>query len=161
MPAAEPVKEVRIIGVPLDVYRAAAEHFDELKREFALLRMEDDVAESIPNRLLEVSEQLSTRYGGFTSSPNEERDRALRRGDDSVDLVYNVPVSVRDACVQLETLLEEADEFCRAGEHLLTLAAAPEVISFRRWFLREFVRQINGEDPTSWADYKSSIRGAV
>jgi hypothetical protein len=161
MPPTEDVIEVRIVGMPLDVYRAAAEHFDELKREFALLRMEDDVAESIPNRLLEVSDQLSTRYARFTSSPNEARDRALHRGDKTVDLDYQVPVSVRDACIELERLLDEADEFCRAGEHLLTLAATPEVVSFRRWFLTEFVRQIDGEDPTSWAEYKDAIRRAV
>jgi hypothetical protein len=161
MRATESVIEVRIVGMPLDVYRAAAEHFDELKREFALLRIEDDIAESTPNRLLEVSDQLSTRYGRFTSSPNEERDKALRRGDNSVDLVYNVPVSVREACIELERLLDAADEFCRAGEHLLTLAATPEVVSFRRWFLTEFVRQIDGEDPTSWAEYKDAIRRSV
>jgi hypothetical protein len=161
MRPSEDVIEVRIVGMPLDVYRAAAEHFDELKREFALLRMEDDVAESIPNRLLVVSDQLSTRYGRFTSSPNEARDKALHRGDKTVDLNYEVPLSVRDACIELERLLDEADEFCRAGEHLLTLAATREVVSFRRWFLTEFVRQIDGEDPISWAEYTASIRGAV
>jgi hypothetical protein len=72
-----------------------------------------------------------------------------------------VPSSARDACIELEKLLDEADEFCRSGEHLLTLAASPEVVSFRRWFLTEFVRQIDGEDPISWAEYQASFRGAV
>jgi hypothetical protein len=161
MPETEHVVEVRIVGLPLDVYKAAAEHFDELKREFELLRMEDDVVESIPNRLLEVSDRLSTRYSRFTTSPNEIRDQALRHGDKAVDLDYKVPSSARDACIELEKLLDEADEFCRSGEHLLTLAASPEVVSFRRWFLTEFVRQIDGEDPISWAEYQASFRGAV
>lgn len=152
----EGLAEVRIVGLPLDVYKTAAEHFDELKREFALLRADQETAESIPNRLLTVSDKLTTRYGGFTTTPNDVRDEALRRGDTTVDLLYSVPPSVKEACVELEKLLDEADEFCRRGEHLLTLAAPPEVAEFRRWFLDEFVHQIDGEVPLSWEEYKAA-----
>lgn len=157
----ERLAEVRIVGLPLDVYKIAAEHFDELKREFALLRAEAETADSIPNKLVTVSDQLTTRYSGFTTTPNDVRDKALRRGDATVDLVYSVPLSVKEACVELEKLLDEADEFCRRGQHLLTLAAPPEVADFRRWFLDEFVNQIGGEAPMSWEEYRAATNRRI
>jgi hypothetical protein len=158
MTAAEQLVEVRIIGMPLDIYKVVAEHFDELKREFALLRLEENAPDGVPNRLLRVSEQLTSRYSGFSTTPNEVRDEALQRGDKSVDLVYKVPSTVKDASTELEQLLDEADEFCTTGEHLLTLAAPRDVVAFRRWFLEEFARQIDGEQPMSWAQYEASSR---
>jgi hypothetical protein len=158
MTAAEQLVEVRIIGMPLDIYKVVAEHFDELKREFALLRLEENAPDDVPNRLLRVSEQLTSRYSGFSTTPNEVRDEALQRGDKSVDLVYKVPSTVKDASTELEQLLDEADEFCTTGEHLLTLAAPRDVVAFRRWFLEEFARQIDGEQPMSWAQYEASSR---
>jgi hypothetical protein len=154
----EELTEVHIIGFPLQIHRSVAEHFDELKREFALLRLEENGTDSTPNRLLRVIDQVTDRYSGFSTTPNEVRDEALRRGDETVDLVYTVPPSVKEACTELGQLLDEADEFCTAGEHLLTLAAPPEVVAFRRWFLQEFVRQIEGEDPMSWSEYQASSR---
>lgn len=58
-----------------------------------------------------------------------------------------------EGAARLESLLDEADEFCRAGD-LLTLAATGEGVAFRRWFLHEFVRQIDGRPPRAW----SSVR---
>jgi hypothetical protein len=155
MPAIDRDIQVRIIGMPLDIYRKASEHFNELKREFTFLRDEKGLAVSAPQRLLDVSHRLSTRYRGFTTTPNTLRDEAMSRGDKAIDLTYEVPPSVKDACIELIGLLEEADEYCRSGEHLLTLAAPPDVVHFRRWFLEEFVRQVDGAEPRSWADYSA------
>jgi hypothetical protein len=151
--ASEELIEVRIVAMPLDVYKASSEHFDELKREFGLIR--ESEASSIPDNLLRVIDQLTSRYSGFSSTPNRIRDEALERGDATVDLVYQLPPSVKDACIDLERLLDEADEFCRSGGHLLTLAAPKETVEFRSWFLGEFVRQIHGEEAMSWPQYRS------
>ena len=48
-------------------------------------------------------------------------------------------------------MLDEADESCTRGDHLLTLAT-PEELRFRCWFIGEFVAQINGAPPTPWPD---------
>ena len=47
-------------------------------------------------------------------------------------------------------MLEEADDYCRRGDHLLTLATPEEERRFRRWFIGEFVDQIEGKPPTPW-----------
>ena len=72
-----------------------------------------------------------------------------------MDLIYHVPVEVRQAAIDLGVLLDEADDFCRQGDELLTLATPPRAVAFRRWFLEEFVRQIDGQPPVSWEDYQA------
>ncbi len=144
--------EVRLERVPLDIYREASEHHDELLREFALItegqRAETaDGPDAVPARLLALIDDLTARFAGFTASTSAELRAALARGDDRVDLVYRVPPEAAPAAAEFDRMLEEADEFCRAGD-LLTLATPPEVVQFRRWFLNEFVAQVGGAEPT-------------
>jgi hypothetical protein len=147
--------EVRVLGFPLATYEVAAEHMQDLQREFALLAMRPpDPAHELPRRLLEVVTALSDRYAGFTAGPDTERDDALAAGRETIDLTYRVPATVAAAARELDALLDEADEYCRRGEHLLTLATPPVAREMRRWYLGEFTRQIErGEPPVSWADY--------
>ena len=140
---------VRMIGFPVGVYRRASEHSDELMREFALIR--EDGSENIPARLLALVDELRLRFGAFTARPSDQLQQAVARGDATIDLEYVVPASVRDAAVQLDRLLDEADAFCLAGE-LLTLATEPEGLAFRRWFLEEFVRQVDGLPARPWSE---------
>jgi hypothetical protein len=53
-------------------------------------------------------------------------------------------------------MLDEADEFCRQGKHLLTLATPPDLRRYRQWFLGEFVAQIGGRPPTPWPLFAAS-----
>jgi hypothetical protein len=66
-----------------------------------------------------------------------------------VDLEIDVPAGAAPAAAEMQATLAEADEFCRNGE-LLTLAASPEFVAFRNWFLGEIVRQLDGDPPTPW-----------
>jgi hypothetical protein len=99
---------------------------------------------------------LEGRFGAFTSEPTAALAEAMARGDETVDLVYRVPSGVREAALELDALLDEADAFCLSGEHLLTLATPPEPLRFRRWFLTEFVAQIDGAAPTAWASFAAA-----
>ena len=148
--------EVRIIGMPMDVYQQASEHTDELMREFALIR-EAETSEGghhVPRRLLELVEQLSGQFGPFTGPQQAQLAQAVEDGATSIDLDYRVPAAAREACIDLGRTLDEADEFCRQGQELLTLATPSRAVAFRNWFLEEFVRQIDGHPPTPWEDYQ-------
>jgi len=147
---------VRIVGLPLDVYARASEHNDELLREFALIREEN--SDHVPSRLLALIEELDARFGKFTEGPTLAIQAALDRGDADLDLSYEVPPEAAAAARRLGTLLDEADEFCRSGE-LLTLATLPESVTFRRWFLDEFVLQVNGRPPRPWSDVVEGTGG--
>ncbi len=155
------IVEIQIVGLPLDVYREVAEHNDELLREFALID-ERDPAESrqVPRRLLALMAEVRNRFSGFTIEQANQLDAAVARGETSIDLVYWVPAEVKQAAIDLGTLLDEADEFCRQGEQLLTLATPPRALAFRRWFLEEFVRQVDGEPPLAWPQYERQMEQA-
>jgi hypothetical protein len=73
----------------------------------------------------------------------------IARGATTVDLEIDVPAGAGAAAAEMLSILAEADEFCRRGE-LLTLAASPEYVEFREWFLGEIVRQLAGRPPTPW-----------
>jgi hypothetical protein len=139
---------VHFVGLPLDVMQRSAEHSDELLREFALIRGVS--GDHVPARLLALIEELRGRFGAFSAGPRQAMQEALERGDTTIDLRYEVPADVGTAAGGLRALLDEADEFCRAGD-LLTLASPPEVLAFRRWFLDEFELQIEGHPPRPWS----------
>ncbi len=147
---------VRLLGLPLDVYRRSSEHTDELLREFALIG-EDD-SDHVPARLLALIDELNARFSAFTREQTVAMQEAAARGDKEIDVLYEVPPEASDGVVRLAALLDEADEFCRAGE-LLTLATLPEGIAFRRWFLEEFLFQIDGRPPRPWSEFLKETAG--
>jgi hypothetical protein len=145
---------VRIVGLPVPLHVRTAEHTDELMREFTYLRAQSDdpSAPTVPARLLDLVEELGGRYSGFTAGTQAELEAAIAEGRPTVDLAYQVPRDVAPASSHLRDLLDAADDFCREGEHLLTLASPDDVVAYRRWFLDEFVRQAaGGEPPRPWA----------
>ena len=147
---------VHIIGLPLEVFRRASEHSDELLREFALIK--EDGSEHVPGRLLALIDELRLRFGAFTEGPSGAIQAALDRGDPEIDLWYEVPEAAADGAHRLGVLLDEADAFCRSGD-LLTLATLPESLAFRRWYLDEFVRQVAGQPPRPWPAFLESTAG--
>jgi hypothetical protein len=149
---------VSILGMPLAVMQRSSEHSDELLREFALIRSES--CDHVPARLLALIEELRGRFGSFSEGPRKAMQAALERGDETIDLHYELPPTVAAAARQLGDLLDEADEFCRSGD-LLTLATQPEGVAFRRWYLDEFRRQVDGLPPRPWGDCLDRPPGPV
>lgn len=139
--------EVRLIGMSVPDFVAARQHNDELNREFGYLLAQADVSPgSVPHRLVTITRQLRERYADFTAATSAELEAAIAAGESTVDLAYQVPAEAADAAATLGDLLDEADEYCAAGE-LLTLATPDRALNLRRWFLSEFIRQTHGEPP--------------
>lgn len=147
------LREVRLIGFPLALSARSQEHHEELMREFQLLALDPDAAHSVPHRLVLLIEDLTTSYAGFTDAPNAARDAAYERGDEVIDLTYRVPATVGEAALELNRMLDEADDFCRDSGRLLTLAAPADAAALRHWQLTEFAAQLDGAAPTSWAQW--------
>lgn len=156
--------EVRLLDVSLADYRRSTEHHDELIREFALINearrkdATDHASAEVPARLLALVDDLTARFVAFSAGPTTALAEALERGEDTIDLLYTVPAEVGPAAQQFNRLLDEADEYCRAGD-LLTLATPPDAAAFRRWFLDQFVAQAAGAPPTPWPGYDATERG--
>jgi hypothetical protein len=155
-PGPDGLVDVHVVGFPLDVYAAASEHHEALTREFRLVaygERQGTAEGSVPARLLTLVDELTGRYAGLTGQQDATRDRARAEGRAEVDLHFRLPPDVREACLALGSMLDEADEFCRSGD-LLTLATPPELVLFRRWYLGEFVCQIDGEPPEPWRVFR-------
>ena len=144
--------EVHLVQMPLELLARAQEHGEGLTREFALIATSMS-SDSVPARLQQLSDQLQGQYSMFTDETQRKIDEAIAQGDEVMDVTYSLPSSVADACMVLNDLLEEADEFCRNGD-LLTLETPAEYTRLRRWFLGEFVRQVHGHAPIPWPDYE-------
>ena len=146
-----PLLPMALLGVPVAPLLAAQALYEELFREFRLVVERDPAAaDAIHGKLLDLVEQLGTRFGGFTTGADEDWRRAVETGQDTVDLHYHLPAEVGTFCVRYDALLDEADEFCRTGA-LMTLAAPEETLCLRKWVLEEIALQSSGTPPTPWA----------
>jgi hypothetical protein len=145
----EPTHTIRLLQVPVRILDVSRRHHDELLHEFALLAVAEDLADDVPQRMLDLIDTLGRRYAGTSDRPDAEIDAAIARGSETVDLTYEVAEHVVDAANHLEALLNEADEFC-AREQMLTLQRSDRIKEFTVWYLDEFRRQIAGEPPRPW-----------
>ncbi len=150
--------EVHLLGLPVPEWARAQERTDELIREFTLIAAdlrEQGGHSDVPVRLIELVDALTAQYGGLSTTQEAQLSAAADGGEDSIeDLVFHVPPEAAAAATALGGMLDEADEYCRAGEHLLTLASPPDVVRFRNWYLEEFTRQLAGHPATTWSDFQ-------
>lgn len=153
---------VRLDLLPLDVQTAAQQHGDELTRELMLvaeqMHQQAGDAPELPHRFVTLVTALNAQYSMFTAEQEEQLTAALAAGDSTVDLVYRVPASVGPAAASLGAILDEADDYCREGRLLLTLETPAPLVTYRRWFLDQFVEQSQGRPAVSWPDYLANLR---
>jgi hypothetical protein len=149
--------DVHMLGLPVRVWARSQEQHDALMREFALMSMpteEGERARHVPTRLAVLIAQLNDDFAGVSTEQEQELYAASDAGTESLDQVYRVPAAAGPASRQLGQMLDEADDYCRQGKHLLTLASDEELVRFRWWFLDQFVDQAAGKPPVAWSDYK-------
>lgn len=158
MTAEDELVEVRLLELPLALLEQAQERADELGREFTHVAESDE--DSVPGRLAALSQHLQGRYGAFLTPMQEQIDDAVARGETSIDVTVTVPRSVQGTVSRLWALLDEADEYCRAGD-MLTLAPTPEVLTFRRWYFMQFIDQVDGGEPVPFGRYAEPPPGAA
>jgi hypothetical protein len=157
----EPLRRVEIVGLPIAEHARTQEHSAELVREMYLMaqQLHDEptpqtMAEHpLPARLLDLVNELGQRFAGFTTAQDLRLTEAINAGLPSIDLVYELPLAAAEAAQHLSDIFDEADEFCLAGQHLLTLATPPDLVAYRRWFLSEIIGQLGGGSPSSWPEF--------
>jgi len=150
----DPLVTIHIVGLPVALHAKSQMHGDELMREFRLLaeQMRQEGAEGLPHRLVELVSALEGQYSTFTEAQEDQIDAAIAAGDECLDLMYQLPESVRGGVQALGAILDEVDVMCRDGHYLLTLATPTDLVAYRHWYLDEFTRQIDGQPPLAWAD---------
>jgi anti-sigma regulatory factor (Ser/Thr protein kinase) len=136
-------------AVPVALFRASQDHHDGLIREFVLMTMDQADVSGVPVRLVALSEELASRFGGATVSLRAQVDAAEQRGDTTAHLSMELLPEAGEVIGKVVELLEEADRYCAEGA-LLTLAASNEIRAFRRWCVVEIKAQLKGEAPSRW-----------
>ena len=146
--------EVHLHRLPIDLWTRASAHHEAIQRELEIMRGTQP-EDSVPNRLASLIEGFDARFGSAGDPAWMELRAAADRGEETIDLTVRVPEPASVAASQLVAMLAEVDEYCRAGDHLMTLATPPELVAFREWFLDEFIRQIDGgAEPRPWDEYQ-------
>ena len=148
---AGPLITVELLELPIAVHLRASEHTEALFREFEIIRRGDTATDSVPARLHALIDELDGQFSAFTAEPRDQLRLAIDAGAPSVDLEYRVPPAAIEAAARLRALLDEADEYCRAGQHLLTIATPPDAAAYRNWFLGEFIDQAAGQPARPWS----------
>lgn len=138
---------VRLLGMPVQVFAHYRNWYDELRRELRLLALNHGSDYPLAQELSEITLQVEQERRQARGI--DRLDAAIARGDDRVDLEYQVPPSAGTTMGRLQTLLEQVDVFCRE-QRLLTLEPGPQQTALRSWYLGEFTRQTAGEAPTPW-----------
>jgi hypothetical protein len=141
--------EIRLLGVPVAIFRATRQQHDDLMREFAVMalahRGEDD---SEPEGLRMLIRELGV-HDAPPTRPDEEIDAATEAGLATVDLSYHIPEGVVRAADELDVRMACADRFCLQGR-MLTMPRSPIMRRFSAWWLEELRRQAAGGSPTPW-----------
>lgn len=146
---------IDIKGVPLRTFIEFQRHYRELRREVRLLALAHEAEYPLASDLSQLFGSLEREL--HEGIGTEQIERALQSGVATTDLHVAMPRSTAATIGRFIELLDLADAFCRE-ERLLSLARTPEQQRFQRWFLTEFVRQEQGEQPLSWQDAPVSRR---
>jgi hypothetical protein len=142
--------EIRMLGVPVDLFLAARQQHDELMREFAVLALaHKDESSTDPPELRRLVHELGANSAAAESRPGAEVEAAAEASQASVDVVYQMPFSGLAAAERFQGLMRSADEFCRQGR-MLTMPRSPDILRFAGWWFDELRRQVGGGAPTPW-----------
>lgn len=151
MSAAEPLR-VRLLGLPVALHEAAQAQHDGMLREFRLLvEQPAGVDAELPARLLRLCRARAEAYAGAADVLDEQIEVAEGAGIERVEeVVFVLPREIALTALAHAAVLLEADAYCRAGRELATVAASPEVLHYRAWYLGQLDDQAHGLDPTPW-----------
>ncbi len=152
---ADDLVEVRILGMPVAGYQRACQYDEELLRELMLAASRPPGPGCLPPAgLTALVDELGQGFPQYTDAPQADVEAARARGAETVDLALLVGAEVGARVASFLDSLACAEDLCRQGD-LLTLAAPPDVVELREWYLGQIVDQIEGRAPTAWAERSS------
>lgn len=150
-PVPQPARTVRIElrNFPARMFRRLRVHQYELQRELRLLAMADPERYPVAARLTRMAGPVEADK---RATPGvRSLDEAIDRGEEHVDLVYDVPAGAPARMEQLHQLLHEAYRVF-GSERLLTVVPPPELLAVQEWYFQQFAAQGRGEPPVPWDD---------
>jgi hypothetical protein len=148
---------VHLLDLPVPLAARSRQWFEELMREFALIQAgaaDDHESRAVPAQLMAMVDRLTAQFSGVNDEPRDRLEAAIDRGDPVIaDHAMDLPVEAEPAIRALAAMLDAADDYCRQGQHLLTLATADDLLTYRRWYLGQIADQLTGAAATPWPEF--------
>ena len=131
--------DVRLVGKRLQAELFPSPHGDELDKAV------DDIDPNVQTVVMRLI---------FDDPSHPDYELKLWDPNDALTARAEGPraalVTARKWFYHVEAILREVDDYCRAGQELLTLAPPPEVVAYREWVTSQVLGQAVGESPTPW-----------
>jgi hypothetical protein len=141
---------VRFQGTPVREFLDLQEAIDGYQRELQLAAVGGSEA-ALPatdaSALLEVREAMSE----VRTELHDQAARAREAGQDLAELVGHYPVGARQALLAVMEASRHADEAAQRGR-FLGPPLPDRVRGVQIWMYRELLAQLDGADPTPFAD---------
>ena len=156
-------RTVRLVDVPVDLYRRARQHTDDVLRELVIIagaEPSDGTRDGTADLARRADLHREGRLG-LADAADATVDAAAERGEAYVSLSFAVGGAVADWSSAWPALLDEIDALCRNGT-MLAVPAGERLGAYLRWFCGEFVQQLRyGAPPCPWPRYAASALGRV
>lgn len=137
---------VRLLGLDVPLSTALGRQYADLRRELRLLAVAHQDA-------YPLAANLSAMFTSYERQlPRDVQfavKRARRAGSATIDLNVSVEPEAAPILTTMLEMFDLADAFCKA-ERLLSIQRTPEQRAFHVWYLNEYIRQIDGEEPISF-----------
>lgn len=144
---------VHLLGLPVPLAAQARQHFDGLIREFMLIAAGTDDDQHVPVRLMKLVDTITAQFAGINREADQRLEDAIDAGLPTIDdHVLELPTQAGPAAQAIGDIIDEADEYCRRGQHLLTLATPADCLAYRQWYLGQVIGQLAGQPAVPWAD---------
>lgn len=129
---------VRLVGLPVGMFEAAAEQWEGMLREYTLRGMGGEQQPYSATEITQAGSALGIVTEAVLRADPSEPDITIRLGDHTAgDLSL------------LQGILDDARHLALTGE-LLVLPSLPEIVALRDWICGETSEQVAGADPTPW-----------
>lgn len=141
---ADPVRHVRVEGVPTALLHASKTHLDDLVRDLTLVNEAAQASGGADEELVDLAarlSQLAVDLVGFRNQIRRQALDAVGRGAGTLTLELDLPIRLRGRLLAYRQALDEADQHCAAGR-LLVPVGTDEQAQFRRWKLDRIVDQL-------------------
>jgi ElaB/YqjD/DUF883 family membrane-anchored ribosome-binding protein len=148
----EELVTVVLLDLPVAIWERADDEARDLMRELAVIELNRDreIAD-VPSSLMDLIDEIERDHGAIGRDQTRRLARARAAGESVIDrLEYRLPRCSAADVRRLAEALDAADEYCRQGEHLLSVATSRAAKAFRDWFLGELITQLAGGEPTPW-----------
>jgi hypothetical protein len=146
-PFTGPRIRVRLLALPAQLFSELRRYHFEVRRELRLLAMTSPDDYPLANEITEIFVQADRERR--SSAGISRLDQAIVRGEASIDLEYQVPLSTPATMARIRDLLNEVYQ-AFSSDHLLALRPPEVLVDLQVWYFTEFERQGNGQNPTRW-----------